>query len=177
LKPFHYLTHSLPRHCIINTLRYYDNTAPFSTSNPNPSYVKAVATAFRSGTYGSFGTGKYGDMSATIAAVLLEPEARSTVLRADPFIGSVKEPLLRTMALMRSMELQQVDGQPVLRLHDMASKIGMMAHQFPTVFSFYLPEYAPDGRPSDATLVSPEAQIMDMPKTVGLLNGMFSLIK
>lgn len=59
----------------------------------------------------------------------------------------------------------------------MANKIGMMAHAFPTVFSFYLPEYVPDNRPGEASLVSPEAQIMDMPKTIGLLNGMFSLIK
>jgi len=56
-------------------------------------------------------------------------------------------------------------------------KIGMMAHSFPTVFSFYLPEYEPNGRAGAASLVSPEAQIMDMPKTIGLLNGMFSLIK
>ena len=57
---------------------YHDNTAPFlahrliqrfTTSNPNPRYVKAVATAFRTGTYEGFGTGVYGDLSATIAAV------------------------------------------------------------------------------------------------------------
>eukprot|EP00804_Cyclotella_cryptica_P014145 CCRYP_005584-RA/>CCRYP_005584-RA protein AED:0.03 eAED:0.03 QI:259/1/1/1/0.94/0.9/20/117/3951 len=165
---------------------YHDNTAPFvayrliqrfTTSNPTPTYIKAVATAFRDGKYDNFGSGKYGDLEATVAAMLLEPEARSTVLNADPFMGGVREPLLRVMALMRSMELQQADGQPIVQLHDMGSKIGMMAHSFPTVFSFYLPEYTPDGRPGDATLVSPEAQIMDMPKTVGLLNGIFSLIK
>lgn len=139
----------------------------FTTSNPNPNYIKAVATAFRNGKYGDFGTGKYGDMEATIAAVFLEPEARSTVLYADPFIGGVNEPLLRVVSLMRSMELQQVEGQPISRLDDMPNKIGMMAHSFPTVFSFYLPEYSPDNRPGQATLVSPEAQIMDMPKTVG----------
>jgi hypothetical protein len=177
-----FLTSCLSNPCC----RYHDNTAPFiavrliqrfTTSNPNPKYVKAVATAFREGKYGDFGTGKYGDMAATIAAVLLEPEARSTVLDADPFIGGVSEPLLRVMALMRSMALQQAEGQPIARLVDMDNKIGMMAHSFPTVFSFYLPEYVPNGRAGAASLVSPEAQIMDMPKTVGLLNGMFSLIK
>jgi len=165
---------------------YHDNTAPFiayrliqrfTTSNPTPYYVKAVATAFREGKYAKFGSGKYGDLEATMAAILLEPEARSTVLIADPFIGGVREPLLRVIALMRAMELKQAQGQPIVQLYDMGAKIGMMAHSFPTVFSFYLPEYTPDGRPGDATLVSPEAQIMDMPKTVGLLNGIFSLIK
>eukprot|EP00804_Cyclotella_cryptica_P009369 CCRYP_018076-RB/>CCRYP_018076-RB protein AED:0.03 eAED:0.03 QI:374/1/1/1/0.94/0.9/20/617/4181 len=165
---------------------YHDNTAPFlairliqrfTTSNPTPNYVKAVAMAFQQGKYDNFGSGKCGDLEATIAAIFLEPEARATVLNADPFMGGVREPLLRVMALMRSMELRQADGQPIPRLYDMHTKIGMMAHSFPTVFSFYLPEYIPDGRPRDATLVSPEAQIMDMPKTVGLLNGFFSMIK
>lgn len=173
--------HDIPFFC-----RYHDNTAPFiairliqrfTTSNPNPRYVKAVASAFREGKYGDFGSGKYGDMEATIAAVLLDPEARSVVLGVDPFIGRVHEPLLRVIALMRSMELQQDEGHPITRLNDMDVKIGMMAHSFPTVFSFYLPEYEPDGRPGAASLVSPEAQIMDMPKTIGLLNGIFSLIK
>ena len=170
----------------LHLLRYHENTPPFiaqrliqrlTTSNPNPSYVKAVATAFREGKYDNFGKGKYGDMEATIAAVLLEPEARSSVLLADPFIGGVKEPLLKVISLMRSMEFEQAEGHPILRLHDMYNKIGMMAHEFPTVFSFYLPEYQPDDRTGAASLVSPEAQIMDMPKTVGLLNGIFSLIK
>ncbi|KAL7482807.1 hypothetical protein ACHAW6_008462, partial [Cyclotella cf. meneghiniana] len=165
---------------------YHENTAPFiaqrliqrfTTSNPSPNYVKVVATAFQKGKYDNFGSGKYGDLEATMAAILLEPEARSVVLNADPFVGGVREPLLRIMALMRSMEIKQTAGQPIAQLYDMSDKIGMMAHSFPTVFSFYLPEYTPDGRPGDATLVSPEAQIMDMPKTVGLLNGMFSLIK
>ena len=45
---------------------YHPNTAPFiayrmiqrfTTSNPNPRYVKEVATAFRTGTYDDFGSG------------------------------------------------------------------------------------------------------------------------
>ena len=141
---------------------YHDNTAPFiairliqrfTTSNPNPRYVKEVATAFRTGKYGDFGKGMYGDLAATIAAVLLDPEARSVTLDVDPFHGSLREPLLRVMSLMRSMEIKQSDGEPVLKLIDLDDKIGQMSHSFPTVFSFFLPEYAPDGRPGDATLV------------------------
>lgn len=145
---------------------------------------------------------KYGDLAATIAAVLLDPEARSVSLDGDPFKGNLREPLLRLMALMRGMELQLASGQPIVKLIDLDYKIGMMAHSFRTVFSFMLPEYVPGGRPKDATLVSPEAMIMDMPKVgklfltytalktrrlanliclmykiVGLLNGMFSMVK
>lgn len=107
---------------------------------------------------------KYGDLAATIAAVLLDPEARSVQLDADPFKGNLREPLLRLMALMRGMELQVSAGQPVVKLLDLDYKIGMMAHSFRSVFSFMLPEYVPGGRPRDATLVAPEAMLMDMPK-------------
>jgi cullin-associated NEDD8-dissociated protein 1 len=157
---------------------YHDNTAPFiayrliqrfTTSNPTPAYVEAVATAFRSGKYEDFGTGKYGDLAATISAVLLEPEARSVVLDADPFHGSLKEPLLRVMSLMRGMELKQTEGQSVLNLADLSTKIGQMAHSFPSVFSFFLPEYPAGGRAGDASLVSPESMILDMPKIGELL--------
>ena len=73
------------------------------------------------------------------------------VLDVDPFHGSLREPLLRVMALMRSMEIKPSNGQSLVKINDMNSKIGQMAHSFPTVFSFFLPEYAPDGRPGDAT--------------------------
>ena len=55
--------------------------------------------------------------------------------------------------------------------------IGEGPHNFPSVFSFFLPEYKPDGRVGDALLVAPETMVMDMPKTIGLLNGMFSMVK
>jgi uncharacterized protein (DUF1501 family) len=165
---------------------YHDNTAPFlairmiqrfTTSNPNPRYVKAVATAFRTGSYEGIGSGKYGDLGAMIAAVLLDPEARSVNLDANPFKGNLREPILRLMALMKGMELELAEGQQVVRMNDLDVRIGQMAHSFPTVFSFFLPEYLPGGRPENATLVAPEMMIMDMPKVTGLLNGMFSLVK
>lgn len=62
-------------------LRYHDNTAPFigihliqgfTTSHPTPTYVRAVGTGFREGKYGNFGSGKYGHLESTMAAILLE---------------------------------------------------------------------------------------------------------
>ena len=114
---------------------------------------------------------QYGDLSATIAAVLLDPEARSVNLDADPFKGNLREPLLRMMALMRGMELQQTEGHSVVKMNNLDREIGQMAHSFPTVFSFLLPEYIPGGRPGDATLVGPEAMLMDMPKVGESLNS------
>jgi hypothetical protein len=152
---------------------------------------------------------EYGDLAATIAAVLLHPEARSVVLDAYPFKGGLREPLLRLMALMRGMELKLAENQPIVKLIDLDYKIGEMAHNFRTVFSFFLPEYVPDGRAGEASLKAPEMMLSDMPKTgkllfdllvssrlvqdmqnltgstlvsyfdkkVGLLNGVFSLVK
>jgi len=165
---------------------HHDNTAPFiafrliqrfTTSNPNPRYVKEVATAFRTGTYNGIGSGVYGDLASTIAAILLHAEARSVHLDANPFKGNLREPLLRLLTLVRGMELQQDEGHPIVKMDNLDTRIGQVAHGFPTVFSFMLPEYAPGGRPGDGTLVGPETMVMDMPTVVGLLNGMFSLIR
>ena len=108
---------------------------------------------------------KYGDLAATIAAVLLDKEARSVALDANPFKGSLREPLIKVMALMRGLELQLAEGQPIVKLHDLDVKIGMMAHCFRTVFGYFLPEYKSNGRPGEASLVSPETMLVDMPKT------------
>ena len=68
---------------LLDHLVEHDNTAPFLafrmiqrlvTSNPSPRYVKAAVVAFRTGAYGGTTySGKYGDLSAMVAAILLEP--------------------------------------------------------------------------------------------------------
>ena len=72
---------------------YHQNTAPFlairfaqrfGISNPSPRYIDAIATAFRAGTYEGFGSGKYGCLEATIAAVILDREATTPHLDLDP---------------------------------------------------------------------------------------------
>ena len=50
------------------------------------------------GTYnGKVYSGQYGDMAATVAAILLEPEARSAMLDYDPTFGRLREPLLKVI--------------------------------------------------------------------------------
>ena len=46
-----------------------------------------------------------------------------------------------------------------------------------SVFSFFLPEFKTYGRVGDAELVAPEGTLLDMPKIVALMNGLFSLVK
>ena len=181
---------------------YQPNVAPFlcvrlaqrfGHSNPGKRLVKKCVDTFRSGTYTSGGVvfgkpGDYGNLEATAAAILLDRESTDPTLLNDPSYGSLKEPLLKVMALMRSMEYQtqfpvnlpgpEFAKEFQTRLYRLHDKIGQGAYEFPSVFSWFLPEHVSNAGPTvDAQLVSPESMILTLPNVVGMLNGMFSLIK
>ena len=150
------------------------------TSNPSPRYIEAVANAFKTGSYTSsggvsFGAGNYGDLASTFAAIYLDNAARNVLLDADITTGSLREPILKVLAVMRSMKF--TSSSPVTRMDGLVADIGQMAHEFGSVFSFFLPEFKPYGRIGDASLVSPEATLLNMPKMIGLMNGLASLVK
>ena len=101
---------------VIDHLISHPNTAPFVSkqliqhlgiSNPSPRYVESVATAFKTGTYVSngitFGDGTLSDLKATVAAILLDREATSNTLDADPSYGGIKEPIIKVLQFMRAM--------------------------------------------------------------------------
>ena len=55
-------------------------------------YFVLLFKAFKDGSYTNpsgddFGDGRYGSMEALVAAIILDPEARSSVLDADPTSG------------------------------------------------------------------------------------------
>ena len=57
-----------------------------------------VYTSSSTGAYkGKVYSGQYGDLAATVAAILLEPEARSVMLDYDPTFGRLREPLLKVL--------------------------------------------------------------------------------
>ena len=89
--------------------------------------------------------------------------------------GSLREPILKVMSLLKSMDF--VSNFPIIATKGIMNDIGQMPHEFVSVFSFFLTEFKPYGRVGDATLVSPEATLLDMPKITGLLNGLTSLVK
>ena len=140
---------------------YHPNTAPFvayrfaqrfGISNPSPRYTEEIAKAFRTGVYtsesgASFGSGQYGDLAASFAAVLLDREARDFTLDADPSHGSLKEPLLKVVGLMRALSFELNDIYKWVEVaFDFGETIGQMAHEIPSVFSFFLPEHQPSGK-------------------------------
>jgi Protein of unknown function (DUF1800) len=102
---------------------YHPNTAPFlatqfiqrlGISDPSPGYVSRVAGAFRLGSFTftqgatsvTYGTGKYGNLGSMVACLLLDREARTVILDADPTHGSFKEPLLKVIGLMRALDFR-----------------------------------------------------------------------
>ena len=98
---------------------FQDNTAPFlcvrvmqrfSFSVQSPRFVKSCVNAFRTGTYTSgletFGSGDYGSLEAMAASIFLDQEATEGAAANDPSAGSIREPILKVLHLMRSMEYQ-----------------------------------------------------------------------
>jgi hypothetical protein len=155
---------------LLDHLFYHRNTPSFvsrhfiqrfGVSNPSPQYLSNVAAAFRSGLYlhenGEFGTGTYGDMAATIAALLSDPEARGQALQGDPFHGSLREPIIKVIAFLRAMEFKST--APVIEMDLMDEKIGEAPYEQQSVFSFFLPDYSPPGEASVGALAAPEAQV------------------
>lgn len=164
---------------VLESYFYHQNTAPFlaihfiqrfGTSNPSPRYVKVVATAFKNGIYeyetssGSvlrYGSGKYGDMAALIASVLFDREARSLVKDLDSSSGSLKEPLLKVTNVFLSMEYEPFQGYKLTRYgrmisNDITNKIGQMAFDMKSIFSFFRRDFIPNTGPvGQASLVSP----------------------
>jgi uncharacterized protein (DUF1800 family) len=74
------------------------------TSNPSPAYVQRAAQAFISGKFNAYGSGKRGDMQATLAAILLDPEARrgDSSTTADAGDGKLREPIVMMVSVARA---------------------------------------------------------------------------
>jgi uncharacterized protein (DUF1800 family) len=139
---------------VLNSIMNHPNTGPFIgkqliqhlvTSNPSGAYVQRVANAFNTGKYGPFGAGQRGDLKATVAAVLLDQEARRETNDAN--FGRLREPALVFTGTLRAMG-GQTDGDPfgywqgdALRQHMFRS---------PSVFNFYPPDYPLAGTPLKA---------------------------
>ena len=175
----------------LDTIFNHPNVGPFIgrqliqrlvTSNPNPAYVARVAQAFNSGRYSkdawATGSGRRGDMRATIAAVLLDPDARNPVKTAEPGFGKVREPVLRLSAWMRAFNATSASTNFLLNNTDNpANSLGQSPMHSPSVFNFYRPGYVPPNTGiATANLVAPEFQIIHETSVVGYSNFMRSAV-
>ncbi len=137
----------------------------FTTSNPSPAYVGAVARAFDNN-----GAGVRGDFKAVLKAVLTHPEARVV----SDTSGKVREPVLRLSAFMRAFPHRSVSGRFDMELtNSPATALGQAPLHSPSVFNFYRPGYMAPGTQSAARrLVAPELQIVNETSVAGYVNFM-----
>jgi len=118
-------------------------------SNPSPAYVSRVAAAFNNN-----GSGVRGDMTATITAILLDPEARANDQGGSdlPTDGHLQEPAVFMAGMVRAFGGQMTNENYFST--DMAN-MGQDIFDSPSVFNYYAPNY---GIPS-TTLMGGEFQI------------------
>ena len=151
----------------------------FVTSAPEPAYVARVAAAFDAGRYElpasgtEVGEGRRGDLAATLAAVLFDPQARNAEPREAPTFGKLREPVLRFTHWARAFEVNSADASNEAALRDTSSPQALGQHPYlaPSVFNFYRPAYiAVGGSTGDAGLTAPELQITNATSVVGYPN-------
>jgi len=161
----------------LDRLMAHDNVAPFiagqlirrfTASHPDPAYVARVATAFETGLHTApngrdFGLGRRGDLSATIAAILLD---ETLFDGADgPTTGKIREPLLQFAAWGRTSGLSDISSEFEAYLFNSSksvhTELGMHPYRSPSVFNFYRPGYVAPGTDTGALgLTAPELQII-----------------
>eukprot|EP00928_Gymnodinium_smaydae_P003202 TRINITY_DN1113_c0_g1_i8.p1 TRINITY_DN1113_c0_g1~~TRINITY_DN1113_c0_g1_i8.p1 ORF type:complete len:1938 (+),score=261.64 TRINITY_DN1113_c0_g1_i8:71-5815(+) len=145
----------------------------FGVSNPSPRYVRGVGNAFRSGRFGKVvNTGAYGDLAATVAAVLLDEEAES--VPASTTQGSLREPLIKLIHFLRALEFDDTSGRTLVFTGELNLLFGQAPYWAPSVFNFYKPDYQPVSFSGDN--VAPEFEIFTSPNILRFFNGMLSLI-
>lgn len=134
------------------------------TSNPSPGYVQRVATAFNTGKFNSYGSGNRGDLQATVAAILLDPEARqgdssATAVNTD---GKLREPIIMAVSIARAFHAK-TDAAGFSNAGD---RMEQNVFYPPTVFNFFPPVSPIQGSP----LNGPEFAIFDTVSSLERVN-------
>jgi uncharacterized protein (DUF1800 family) len=160
----------------IDNLFYHPNTGPFIcrqpiqrliTSNPTPAYVARVARVFNNN-----GQQVRGDMGAVVKAILLDEEARDFSYTTQPDFGKMREPYMNMFYMAKTF-----NAQPESDNYDECPRWQydfFLQEPFnsPSVFNFYIPEYAPPGEVSSSQKKAPEFQILNSITTINAQNQM-----
>jgi uncharacterized protein (DUF1800 family) len=139
---------------VLDSLMSHPNIAPFVgkhliqqlvTSNPTPEYVTRVAKAFNTGRHDDIGTGKKGDLSAVVAAVLLDKEARTE--QPGDKAGRLREPIQLFTGVIRAIG-GDTDGDALAGWQ--GGNLSQIVFRSPTVFNYYPQDYPLTGSKLDA---------------------------
>ncbi len=173
----------------LDCIMAHPNVGPFvsrqliqrlTTSAPDPDYVERVAAAFDAGTYTlpngtSVGDGRKGDLTATLATILFDPDVRSEASLTDPQFGKIREPLLRFTHWARAFDADASRPEYGIELFDLSAPDELSQHPYRarSVFNFYRPGHIAPGTESGAAgLTVPELQIVNATSTPGYINFM-----
>ena len=165
---------------VIRSIETHPNLAPFIskqliqflvTSNPSDNYVQRVATAFNAGKFGDYGSGAVGDLKATVAAILLDDEARNTASANRS--GKLREPTLLVTSLVRALE-GYTDGEEMgTSWQSTGSILGQPFLSSPSVFNFYTPDYKIPGANG---VLAPQFQLVTPNSSLGWFNAIDDLV-
>jgi len=139
----------------IDNIFFHTNVGPFIstqliqqlvTSNPTPGYVGRVSAVFDND-----GTGRRGNLAATVKALLMDSEARGNTPAAAQY-GHLKEPVLLALNLLRAFDARSLD---TLTLSDgyinpQIVNMGQDLWRPPTVFSYFPADFQVPGSPGVA---------------------------
>jgi uncharacterized protein (DUF1800 family) len=132
------------------------------TSDPSPTYVARVASAFNNN-----GAGVRGDMAAVVRAVLLDADANAP--RLQPGAGKLRDPILRVSQWIRAFDATSVSGE-----YMMAGDLDAVSQRPlspPSVFGYYRPGYVPPNTAFSARgATAPEFQIVNETTTAQWAN-------
>lgn len=151
----------------------------FTSSNPDPDYVRRVARVFDCGSFTlpegqQLGSGRKGDLDAVLAAILFDPAVRRG-RDSNPEFGKVREPILRFTAWARAFDVEASTPEYHSLLWQAAEPeaLGQHPYRSPSVFNFYRPGYSPPGtRAGRMGMTAPEMQLLDASTIPGYANFM-----
>jgi len=140
------------------------------TSNPSAAYVGRVASAFSSGTFQTYGSGKRGDLQATVAAILLDAEARrgDSAATADASDGKLREPVVMEASIARAFHAT-TDGTGFT---NWSSALSQSLFNSGSVFNFFPPTNPIAG----TTLNGPEFTIFNTNTSLARVNFINSMV-
>jgi uncharacterized protein (DUF1800 family) len=175
-----FYNHNVPVYVCSNFIKY------LVTSNPSGQYVSNCVAAFKNN-----GAGVRGDMQAVLAAILLDPEARTAPdPSVNPYYGKLREPVLAMTNILRNFN---VDGRPCSTTGNPCTdfvlgetlapaggpsipyRMDEPIFQSPTVFNFFPPGFVITN-PDSTQMFAPEFAILSTTTELARMNLMNALV-
>lgn len=94
----------------------------------------------------------------------------------DAAHGKLREPLIRLISYARAFKITSPQTYGFFPFYQLEQVFGQAPYEYPSVFSFYLPDYQPLGDILDRNLVAPEFQIHNDTTALSLPNAIWWLV-